>query len=341
MPRLAPGSTWTLFLTVVLAAPAQDSLTARRDEYQLSPRDGPYLILVASFVGDEAETLAKNLVQELRRDYKLQAYWFSKSEQERAERDRLLEQWKRQHNNAPVRKYRIVDEYCVLVGHYKSLEAASKDLDRIKKLKPPSSVPPGPGLFIARPEYRQNVPNWLEGGRIQQGGLVNQFSRAFVVRNPLLPSEKPPVPTSADLAEEDAALISLNANEKYGLSKSTGKYTLLVSIHSGASVTTSPKPSVFDRINPWSNESGLFRTRPERETSAVQEARQLAQLLRDSRFGYTAYVLHSKAASFVTIGDFEGPDDPELARVQKQVAGLKVGPYQLLAQPVPLPIPRQ
>lgn len=321
----------------VLAQP----VTGRQDDFQLSERDGPYLILVASFVGDDAETLAKRLTDELRRDYKLQAYWYSKSEKERAERDRMLEDWKRQYNNAPVKKYRILDEYCVLVGHYKTMDAASKDLERIKKLKPPKSVPTGPGLFIATPEYRKNVSNWLDGGKVRQAGMVNQFSRAFVVRNPLLPGEKSPGINPDELSEEDKAVAHLNASDPYSLVKAKGKWTLLVCVCGGGTVTVSPKPSIFDRINPWSSDFSFTSRAPgERQSDPVREARELVQLLRDRKFGFDAYVLHASGASFVTVGDFEGPNDPELSRVQKQLAGMKVGSYQLLPNPMPMPIPQ-
>ncbi|MCS6978190.1 MAG: hypothetical protein NZM31_14450 [Gemmatales bacterium] len=326
-------------ITVLLAAAASAAqpLTARQDDYQLSERDGPYMILVASFVGDEAEALAKRLTEELRQDYKLQAYWFSKSERERAERDRMLEEWKRLHNNAPAKKHRIVDEYCVLVGHYKTMEAASKELERIKKLKPPKSVPTGPGLFIATPEFRKNVSNWLDGGKIRQAGVVSQFSRAFVVRNPLLPGEKPQAINLSELSEEDKLIAHLNATDPFTLVKAKGKWTLLVSVHGGQPAGPSTKPSIFDRLNPWSSETGpILRS----GSNPVQEARELAQLLRDRKFGFDAYILHSHGTSFVTVGDFEGPNDPELARVQKQLAGMKVGNFQLMANPLPMPIPR-
>ena len=341
MRGMLPGLATLAFLGLAALSSGADAPLTQRD-YQLTTRDGPYLILVASFVGDDAADMAQRLVAELRKDYKLQAYWYSKSEQERAERDRLLEEWKRQNGNAPARKVRIVDEYTVLVGHYKSMDAANSDLARIKKLKPPTSVPAGPGLFIARPKYKENMPNWLDGGKIQQGGTVSQFSRAFVVRNPLLPAEKPVAGSDGALDDEETALLNLNAGEKHSLMKCKGKWTLLVSVRGGPSITQSTKPSVFDKVNPWSPEIGtpIKLTSRGDDSNHIVEARELAEALRDRKFGYEAYVLHTRGASFVTIGGFNAPNDVEMLRIHKQVAGLKVGTSKLLDTPMPMPVPR-
>jgi hypothetical protein len=344
MRRMLLGLAMLTALAVlgVNAAAAADVGAGGSSDYQITKQHGPYLILVGSFVGDEAQDMATRLTAELRKDYKLQAYIFSKSEQERAERDRLLEEWKRQNGGAPARKVRITDEYTVLVGHYKNMDAAYDDLGRIKKLKPPSSVPAGPGLFTAKLEYKKNMDNWLDGGKIQKGGLVSQFSRAFVVRNPLLPADKPVAGASGTLDDEESVLLNLNASEKHSLMKCKGKWTLLVSVRGGGAITQSSKPSVFDDLNPWSPKPGTPQQLSSKSNSQnhTADARGLAEVLRDNKFGYEAYVLHTRGASFVTVGGFNAPNDPEMLRLHRQLAGMTVGNTKLMDTPMPMPVPR-
>jgi hypothetical protein len=332
---------YSVLCTPDFAHAAADLGTGGSSDYYLTTQHGPYLILVGSFVGDEAKDMATRLVTELRKDYKLQAYMFSKSEQERAERDRLLEEWKRQNYGAPARKVRIVDEYTVMVGHYKSMDAARGELDRIKSLKPPRSVPAGPGLFMAKPEYHKNMSNWLDGGKVQKGGLVSQFSRAFVVHNPLLPVEKASISQHGEMGDEESALLQLNAAEPHSLMKCKGRWTLLVSVRGGGTIMES-KPSIFDKVNPWSPSVGTpirLSDKGNSQTSAA-EARKLAEVLRSQEFGYDAFVLHTRGASFVTVGGYGAPNDPEMLRVQRQLAKMNVGGLKLLDTPMPMPVPR-
>lgn len=332
-------STYVVLSTPYSALTAADLGSGTSDCY-LTKQHGPYLILVGSFVGDDAADMAMRLTTELRRDYKLQAYMFSKSEQERAERDRLLEEWKRQNNGAPGRKIRIIDEYTVLVGHYKTMDTASDALSRIKKLDPPKTVPAGPGLFIARPQYKQGMTNFLDGGKIEKGGLTNQFARAFVVRNPLLPADKTALNKTGEVGDEESALLELNANETHSLMKCKKPWTLLVSVRGGPAIETS-KPSVFDRVNPWSPTVGVPTTLSAKNApNAPEEARKIAELLRSREFGFEAYVLHSRGASFVTVGGFSAPNDPEMFNVQRQLARMSVGNIKLLDTPMPMPVPR-
>lgn len=318
---------------------AGDLGTGGSADYYLTKQHGPYLIIVGSFVGDDARDMALKFLTELRTEYKLQAYLYSKSEQERAERDRLLEEWKRQNNNAPARKVRIVDEYTVLIGHYKTMEAASSELPRIKRLEPPSSVPKT-GLFAAQPKMSERIPGWWDGGKVKYGGAISQFSRAFVVRNPLLPPvDKASLAPSGELGDEESALLELNAGEQFSLMKCKKPWTLLVSVRGGAAIMQS-KPSVFDRVNPWTPTVGTPTQLSAKDApNAAAEARKLAEVLRSREFGYEAWVLHSRGASFVTVGGFSAPNDPEMFNIQRQLARMSVGGMKLLDTPMPMPVP--
>src|SRR5262249_55755547 len=92
-------------------------------EYRLGPKDGPFMIYIASFRGDSDKgdspyDLARKLVYELRSspEYKMQAYMFSRSEQEKAQRDsQLKEMHERLGDDQYLQKVRIIPEWGVLI----------------------------------------------------------------------------------------------------------------------------------------------------------------------------------------------------------------------------------
>lgn len=160
-----------------------------KKEYRLSPKDGPWMIYVASFKGDEARDMAHKLVQELRREYKLQAYTFSRTEEQRREEDKKrAEEWRQRFGEGvPMRgKVRIPDEFAVLVGHYKDMDSAHKALDKIKQQKAPSSIPLSKA-FIARPGTMAKKGSGGRGRAQVEAAALNPLTRGFVFRNPLAP----------------------------------------------------------------------------------------------------------------------------------------------------------
>src|SRR5262249_14963062 len=81
--------------------------------------------------------------------------------------------------------------------------------------------------------------------------------------------------------------------------------------------------------------------------ASAKQAHELARVLRLPNFGFTAYVLHTRTSSVVTVGEFDGPDDPALQRVQSRLAALRVSspgvpgdPFGLMPRPVPVQVPR-
>jgi hypothetical protein len=140
----------------------------------------------------------------------------------------------------------------------------------------------------------------------------------------------------------------MNQKEKYSLFKCQKPWTLVVQVYQGAAITQSaPKPNVFDQARPGARQAAmerqlnlLSRASGRDLKSSATEAGKLAEQLRDKGRGFEAYVFHTRDASLVTVGGFRGPSDPDLLRLQKQLANLKVGESQLLAQPVPFEVPR-
>ena len=83
-----------------------------------------------------------------------------------------------------------------------------------------------------------------------------------------------------------------------------------------------------------SNTSAMKRFGASRGADALEagaeQAESLAEALRkmtDSTgqsLGLEAFVLHTRNASLVTVGQFDGPNDPELLRVRRQLSSMKL-----------------
>src|SRR5262245_51014093 len=130
-------------IAVIGVAPAQPA-----SNFAVTPEVGPWMILVASYRGEDARSNADYMCRELRSNYKVAAYMFNRADEERrveAERvAQIREQHKRRLRDAglpedtklPIKTVRIEDQYAVLVGGFKDDVAARKALDEIRKLKP-------------------------------------------------------------------------------------------------------------------------------------------------------------------------------------------------------------
>ena len=131
-------------LGLILAAYA----TAHPADYAVTPQAGPWMVFVASFEGEDSGKLAEEMVTAIRQDYKLPAYLYNRGDEERRkERERVerIREEKRKlyqqygvADNVPIRvaTFRVEDQFAVLVGGYKDMDAARKALDQIRKLKP-------------------------------------------------------------------------------------------------------------------------------------------------------------------------------------------------------------
>jgi hypothetical protein len=322
------------------AAPEADP----NKEYWLSPSDGPYLLFVASYRGDDARDLANKLVYELRARYKLHAYLWSKSEEERQAQQKWLDDLHSKYGeNQRFKKVRIVDDFAVLVGHWKDMGSARSELDRIKRAPAPESVPKS-GIVFAKTKWNKRTMTLAD--QKFEAAIDKPFSQAFVTRNPL--ASKEVASKQAAPGKYDPTWVEMNQKEKYSLFKCQKPWTLVVQVYQGAAITQSaPKPNVFDQARPGARQAAmerqlnlLSRASGRDLKSSATEAGKLAEQLRDKGRGFEAYVFHTRDASLVTVGGFRGPSDPDLLRLQKQLANLKVGESQLLAQPVPFEVPR-
>jgi hypothetical protein len=304
-------------------------------EYAITPEAGAWLIIVAHYSGPHGQQLALEMAQEIRERYNIPAYVFSHGAEERRKQQEEIDRFKQLTPDTPrprIRMVRIEEEWAVLVGGYKDMDAARRALDKVKKLQPPKEKghlmdvvtqesnsgmpPPGQGSF----------PN-VAGGEEKKLVYLNPFATSFVVHNPTIPLEHP----KQDPAKADQLLQDLNSGRPYNLLKCRQPWTLVIKEFPGASSlqprTTS---SVFLEMLGFRQSADLL-------TASALQAEEVAKVLRGNNFD--AYVLHTRYSSVVTVGGFDKPDDPRLQQLQRQLANLKIGPIECFARPMPMQVP--
>jgi hypothetical protein len=299
--------------------------------YPLTANDGAYVIYVASFRGDDAEALAKALVYELRAEYKLPAFLFRRLDEEAlAERERLKQlQAERGEEGIRPRKVRVLEEFAVVIGGYRTQEEARKALPELKARPAPKNLP-AVRLRMWQDPFSMHREGRKEEPKVLQDGAVNPFRHAFVTRNPLTP--RPTARHDYDAQQMQA----LNASEKFSLLRNPEPYTLVVMVFR-ATDSNPDQPSIFD-LNPrMANNRARLSQAPWQQ--ALMLAEHLANQLHDGGKGYETYLLHLPDATVVTVGGFKSPTDPALLAAQRQLARLNVGGIQLFDLPYPMEVP--
>jgi hypothetical protein len=320
---------------VLLSAVVAGSSYARVEadpnkDYVVAPEAGAWMICAASFMGDTASQQAHALVLELRTKYDLPAYMYNRGAEQRREQDEELDRRRRQQQQflqqlgadpsitLPLRRSHIAEQYAVLIGGFRDIDGARRELDRIKKLDAPKSVP------------LATLVNWLKP---KAGGdpepvekKVNPFTSSFVVPNPTVPTEHRRDDTP------DAFLKQLNGDEKYSLLKCSKPWTLAVKEFRGAAVVQAqaPSSSFLDKLGWGSHEGELLN-------AAGLQAEEVARALRAMHFD--AYVWHTRYSSIVTVGGYDSDGDAQLLQNKRTLANLKLGSVELSPIPVAMPVP--
>jgi hypothetical protein len=316
------------------------------DPYAITPEAGPWVICAASYMNEEAPRLAHLMAEQLRSKYGLQAYVFDRGD---AERQQALAEHKKKEAalgpdiHLPFRHPRFNQSCAVLIGGFADLDAANAALSRVRKLKAPeltlsNGQPATEDLFELKPVEGT-------GGADLKRHVVDPLERSFVVRNPTAP-----VPKNEGL-KIDPAWKELNASESFSLLKNPKTWTLVVKEYNG-SVCMQDRKKDTSTFLEWLTRSG--HTPGEGINAAGFQAHHLAEFLRDKRIGFDAYVLHTRTSSIVTVGGFDGPEDPEMARTKERleklsfradprggaaVATIKGDPIGLFVHPLPMEVP--
>jgi hypothetical protein len=305
--------------------------------YPVTPEAGDWMICAASYMGPNAPELARQLVLEIRNKHHLPAYTFNYGEQARRRYTQHWENLRRRFPGLPVRRrtVRMPDQVAILIGGYADLESASQDLKRVRGFPLPH-LDLGPNksaydlMSVAEPDPKLKVM------RVKQAP-VNPFKNAFTTRNPTLPQQ------AAAKPKFDPFWKVLNAKEPYSLLKNPKPWTLVIKEYKGSVVV---KPEVGS--NKILNALGLGKQKTgEGIAVAGRQAYELAKLLRHPSLGFEAYVFHTRTNSIVTVGGFDGLDDPALARMQQRLAKLRFAdhnrhdPVGLFRRPMPMEVPRE
>lgn len=326
---------------LVAAACAAAQAPGTDTSHPITPQVGPWMILVNSYSGENSRQLADDLIQEIRTNYRTAAYGFNRGAEERAKEKERIQKIKEQQeqfitqSGLPVgtklrspKTIRIEDQYAVLIGGFKDIDAARKALDEVRKLKPPSErlMHQTLGGDAARPTSKS----------------LNPFLTAFVVRNPTVPAER-----DARDDKPDPHLKEYNADESYSLLKCPKRWTLAVKSYQGRATvvqTQATEKSVVEKLTGGASGADLLNAN-------AKQAHLVAEMLK--KFGYEAYVLHTEYSSVVTIGGFDSAEDPRMIQLQKLFSnelakGLQSGVGQLhikggvgfFTTPMPMAVPK-
>jgi hypothetical protein len=333
---IVPAATALLFIPGLVAADPEP------EPYALTADAGPWLICAASFMNEEGPSLSHQLAEQLRTKHQMAAYVFDRGDAEKREYE--AEHRKREEAwgvHLPMRRPRngYTQSCAVLIGGFQDMDAANAALKMVKTLPPPDlKLSTGQPAFDVEYVKDPNNPDASKAAR------VNPFTRAFVARNPLAPQPKNEAP------KFDPVWKQLNASESYSLLKNPKPWTLVVKQYSGSvSIQDRKEPStgMFDWLTKLGRKPG------EGIDAAGFQAHHLAEFLRDKKIGLDAYVLHMRTSSIVTVGGFDGPNDPELQRAKERLerlsfradphsasaAGVTGDPIGLFANPLPMEVP--
>jgi hypothetical protein len=347
MVRRAIFVIWAISLALLLGqrAEAQQSNTDDQKKwspghpYNITPEVGQFAICINSYAGPTAFSYSKAMVDILRRDYRLCAYFYNRGDVERQEEKKRLEEMAQkraevyqQFGQARPQTYwlkhpmRIEEQFAVLIckDSYKDIDAARRDLDLVRRLRMPEK---GKDKFFE--EMVGLCP--LVTGQNAKGetGMVpaNPFLSAFVAPNPSIPKAKEPQVDREQMELNLNELKELNATNPYSLLKAPGKFTLVVKVYQAPTVLVAQHADrgVIDRMFPKKSENYL--------SAAGKQSQQLAEILRSKQLNFDSYVLHTENMSMVTVGSFNDSNDPRMAELANTLAKLRLEPYETLMTP--------
>jgi hypothetical protein len=260
--------------------------------YTLAIGNGPWMVLAASFAGENAKKEAGRLVLELRKRFHVPAYVHEK----RYDFTESVQGLGLNKYGEPKKmKYRqslAFDEVAVLVGDYPSINDSGlqKTLNSLK-FAPLKSVKldrnSHTGLrFAGLRDYMKKIN--VDTTKRRKGLMGS----AFITRNPLLPKEYF-APRGID-----RVVASMNDGVKHSLLNCPGKYTVRVATFRGNVIIDQKRVSEIEM-------TGKMETRL---AEAAEKAHFLTSALR--KRGIEAYEFHDRHESMVTVGSFTSVGSP-------------------------------
>lgn len=253
---------------------------------QLTQNAGPWLIMCASFAGENGSQQAFRLAKELRQIHRLNAYIYRHNRNIAQEVEgkgmgfevvKVAGQERLTRTTMELAAGDSVEEIAVLVGNFSSLEdsSAQQTLARIKAVHPSTMA-----------EFDRDPEN------INRGPL----KAAFLMPNPMLPEEY------FQARNFDKTVLKWKANRtKYSLLKNPGSYSVRVATFDGESSfqldeiqQTKARDSFLKKNRKAVTESKLI--------NAAKKATVLTAALRKQ--GIEAYEFHDRHESYVCVGDY-------------------------------------
>lgn len=265
-------------------------------EYPITEREGPWIIMVASFSGDKANEQAQELVIELRSKFKLPAYTYEVD----FDFTKDMKNQGGQGFHHRRRRYQVekMTEIAVMVGNFTSFEdpQAQRTLRKIRGLEP-DCLNTEKRFKEGKAEYRTLANLRRMQQEINRRVGLEDYPRgtlghAFLTTNPLLPDDF--------FARKglDEVVLEMNAPVKYSLLDCPGRYSCKVATFKGTVVIDQ---KVIEEV-----ENG--KKLPSRLEDAALKAHELTMALRAK--GYEAYEFHDRYMSMVTVGSFNSVGTP-------------------------------
>lgn len=262
-------------------------------DYKLTESEGPWLILCTTFEGEEGEAQAKELVLELRREFKLTAFVHHQEfDYSGKMTGRGLDMYGKpkqmRHAN-----YQERQEVAVLVGNFPTVDdpILQQTLDRVRYMKPQCLDPDYLAKANKKSAQALGAWRWVSSKVLSNDPEKKQrgpLGKAFVVTNPMIPDEY------YNPKGLDPLVVRMNEPVEHGLLKCPGKYTVKVATFTGTAISM---PREVQAV-----EQGRKELRSRLEQAAVN-AHLLTEALRAK--GYEAYEFHDHGSSFVTVGSFD------------------------------------
>lgn len=272
--------------------------------YVINKKCGPWMIMVTSLRGDTEESArnankaAHELVVELRK--KGIPAW---THEQKGELEEIASY---DRNGNSVKRYVASqrNRICVLAGEYASID--TDDADPTKKKH--ARIAQDTLAWIQK--YK---PKALENGNFKPTpGRPGPLSRAFLTLNPMFTEEE----IQQMAYDKDPLLKQLNQGQNFNLLLNQNKYTLIIATFQGSSkhvIATGEKQekeAIFKFDSMLANHKNISLDK------AAHNAWQLVHLLRNQ--GHEAYVFHERFRSVVTVGGFNDPNDPRIAKLTEQ-----------------------
>ena len=266
-----------------------NSANALDSSMTLQPEHGPWLIIAHTMQGDDAESKAMALANELRSSYGLRAYIMPKKFDFTEVVPGAGFDQDGDQKRMKYAKSMAFDCYSVLVGDFQSAESPNyEETLKIIKCARPKTL----GLDGSNPGAQvrggwTDIRKFVYGKEGQSPVKPGPMLRAFGTPNPLLPKDFFQPPTV------DKFVKQLNDQVEHSLLENPARFTVRIATFRGDNSVVPPGKQISTEVD--------------QESDALDRAAKLANiatmLLRSQ--GIEAYQFHDRVSSIVTIGGFD------------------------------------